>query len=236
MDRILVVVPTYNEKENIVNLCDALLKTGDSIDVLVVDDGSPDGTSTLVRSHPQFGSRVLLMERSGKAGRGSACIAGFKFAFEKGVYDYIVEMDADFSHDPRDLPSLLAKAPDADVVIGSRYVRGSKVSGWNLRRTVLSKLANVYAKLLLRIPIKDYTTGYRCYRASELAKLPFDRFKSSGYITLSEISYNLYRNGCTFAEVPVTFVDRRRGTSNMSLGEMKEAFLLLPRIRFTSSR
>ena len=132
-------------------------------------------------------------------------------------------MDADFSHHPNDLPAILDKAPDNDLVVGSRYVKGSKIVGWDLRRRVFSKLANVYARFLLRVPISDYTNGYRCYRASESARLPFDRFQSSGYITLSEISYNMYRNGCRFAEVPITFVNRRRGASNLSLHEIKEA-------------
>ena len=133
MDRILVVVPTYNEKDNIVELCNSLLDVRPGLDVLVVDDASPDGTSQIVGGHPQFGSRVFLIERSGKAGRGSATIAGFKFGLDKGGYDYIVEMDADFSHHPNDLPAILAKVPDNDLVVGSRYIKGSKIVGWNLR-------------------------------------------------------------------------------------------------------
>jgi len=236
MDRILIVIPTYNEKENIAALIDSLLVLNDSLDILVVDDGSPDGTSGVVKSHKAFGARLFIIDRQGKSGRGSACIAGFGFAFESGRYGRIVEMDADFSHDPKELPELLKKSLNNDVVIGSRYLKESRIVGWNLRRRIFSRLANIYARCVLGIPISDYTNGYRVYRTSELRRLKFESFRSSGYITLSEISFNLHRNGCSFAEVPITFVNRRRGASNLSFKEIKEAFLLLPKLRTSSAR
>lgn len=233
MDKTLIVVPTFNEKENISELINSLTALFEGSDVLIVDDSSPDGTSELVQKHPLFNNRVYLLKRKGKLGRGSAIIAGFQFAFERNVYSHIVEMDADFSHDPRELHRILEKTVEADVIIGSRYMRGSKIIGWNLKRRVFSKFANIYARIVLGVPISDYTNGYRCYNCVELKKLNFKQFKSSGYITLSEIAYKMHKNGCRFAEVPITFVNRRRGMSNLSTKEVKEAFLLLPKLRFS---
>ncbi len=225
-----VVIPTFNEKENIKALVNALLSGYSLAGVIVVDDGSPDGTGAIIKEIAKGNPKVHLIERRGKGGRGSACLAGFRKAMELGA-DFVVEMDADFSHDPRELGRLLDVSQTVGLVIGSRYVKGSRIVGWGLQRRIFSRFANFYARRCLGIPICDYTNGYRRYSRSALEKLEFDRIVSKGYIVLSEISYQLFRKGESFAEVPITFVNRRRGNSNVDLREIREAFAAVLRIR-----
>lgn len=230
MNKTLVIIPCYNESENIVRLIDALLTLPLNVDVLVVDDSS-DNTADLVRARAQGESRINLIKRAGKGGRGTAVLDGFRFALARD-YTRIVEMDADFSHDPLELPNLMAVSGDNTLVIGSRYLKTSRILNWPIQRTVFSKFANFYANAILRIGIHDYTNGYRVYGRLALEKLEMDKIKEKGYIVLSEISYQLKKKGIQFVEVPTIFVNRRRGVSNFSLKEIREAFLSVLRLRF----
>ena len=226
----LIVIPTYNEKENIVTLVEAILKLPFDISALIVDDNSPDGTGIIADELARKYDKVDVIHRKGKGGRGSACLAGFRYAASLDV-DYIFEMDADLSHNPKEIPEFLEKIKNYDAVIGSRYAEGSRIINWGILRRIFSRLANFYAGLLLGIPITDYTNGYRCYRKEVLNDLDIDKIDSSGYIVLSEVAYQLARKGCTIGEVPTVFVNRRRGESNLSIKEITDAFVSLLRIR-----
>jgi len=227
----LVIVPTFNEKENIAALCVRLLSLRPELDVLVVDDESPDGTAHDVKAlQPQYGERLKLLERKGKGGRGSAVLAGFKIALEGG-YPFVFEMDADFSHKPEEIPLFLEKIKDADMVIGSRYLPGSEIHHWGLKRTIFSRWANRFARAMLRIPMSDYTNGFRCYKRSAIESLEMNRIDAKGYVVLSEVAYQLFLKRKKIVEVPTIFVNRRRGISNLSKKEVIEAFLSVVRIR-----
>ncbi|MDP3900370.1 MAG: polyprenol monophosphomannose synthase [bacterium] len=229
MLKILVIIPTYNEETTIIKLIDALLSLPITLDILIVDDGS-DETADLVRERRDREARLHLIKRNEKSGRGSAVLAGLKYGLERD-YDYLVEMDADFSHQPDELPALIAVAEPNTVVIGSRYVKGSVIKGWPLARRIFSKFANFYANLILKIGLHDYTNGYRVYGRAALKKLDFEKIKASGYIVLSEIAYQLHRRGVKFKECKSLFVNRRRGQSNFSLREVKESFFSIPNIK-----
>lgn len=236
MSRILVIIPCYNERENIVQLIDAILAQSPDIDVLVVDDQSPDGTSALVQQHVErHQGRLQLLTRLGKGGRGSAVLAGFKIALEKG-YDLIFEMDADFSHKPEEISRFLEKIDGYDYVVGSRYLPGSEIHHWGWKRTFFSRWANRYARLVLGIPLSDYTNGFRCYKRRTIEALDMSVIDAKGYVVLSEVAYQLYQKGFKLGEVPTVFVNRRRGISNLSSHEIKEAFLSVLRIRWAYSR
>jgi len=230
MSEILVIIPSYNEKDNIASLIDALFALPIDADILVVDDSS-DETANIVKSKQLEQPKLFLNKRTVKTGRGSAVLEGFRFALQKD-YRLIVEMDADFSHDPQELPSLLALAGPNTLVIGSRYLKESRIVNWPLSRTIFSRLANFYAESVLRIGIHDYTNGYRVYGREALQKLAPEKIQSQGHIVLSEIAYQLFRKGVTFREVPTVFVNRLRGSSNFSLALIFEAFLSVLRIRF----
>ncbi len=234
MLKTLVIIPTYNESENLIRLIDALFSENLNLDIMVVDDSS-DNTADLVRERQKGEPRLFLTKRVGKGGRGTAVLDGFKFALARD-YQRIVEMDADFSHDPRELRSLLAVSGDNTLVIGSRYLKQSKILNWPITRTIFSKFANFYANMILRIGIYDYTNGYRVYGREALKKLDFSKIKNVGYIVLSEISYQLFKKGVKFVEVPTVFVNRRRGASNFSLKEIREAFTSVVRIRMEGGR
>lgn len=230
--RLLVIIPTYNEADNIIRLINVVLSLKLEINVLVVDDSSPDGTSELIKKTFNNNPNVFSIVRTKKDGRGRAVIEGIKFALKKGMYDKIIEMDADFSHDPTELPVLLKKSEEVDVVIGSRYSPKSQIINWPLKRRIFSKLANFYAKLLLGIPIHDYTNGYRCYSLEAAQSIDYQSIKSKGYIVLSEIAYQLFKKGFTFGEVPTVFVNRERGISNLNLNEILSAFKSVWNLRF----
>ncbi|MCB4790647.1 MAG: polyprenol monophosphomannose synthase [Elusimicrobia bacterium] len=230
--RILVIIPTYNENDNIVKLIDNVLRLNIEIDILVVDDNSPDGTSHSVKLQTKLNHRVNLITRTKKDGRGGAVMEGIKYAINKGSYDKIIEMDADFSHNPEELPLIIQKSKEVDVVIGSRYLSKSKIVGWPLQRRVFSKLANLYALVLLNIPISDYTNGYRCYSLEAAKSIEADKIKSKGYIVLSEIAYQLHKKGFKFIDVPTLFVNRKRGISNLNLNEILSAFKGVWNLRF----
>ncbi len=230
MPKTLIIIPCYNESDNIINLITVLLKDNATVDVLVVDD-SQDNTADLVREKQKSEPRLFLIKRQGKGGRGTAVLDGFKFGIERG-YERIAEMDADFSHDPKEFSSLLTVSGDNTLVIGSRYLKESKIVGWPIQRRVFSKLANFYANIILGIGIHDYTNGYRIYGREAIKSLDISKIKEKGYIVLSEISYQLFKRGVKIIEVPTVFVNRRRGVSNFSLKEITDAFTSVLKIRF----
>ena len=229
----IIIIPTYNEADNIARLINSLLDLKIDIDILVVDDNSPDGTSDVVSNTSGNHPNVFLITRTKKDGRGGAVFEGIRFALNKGIYDKIIEMDADFSHDPEELPVLIEKSKEADVVVGSRYLPKSKIVNWPLARRIFSRLANLYAKLMLGIPIYDYTNGYRCYSLEAAKSIDPGSIKSKGYIVLSEIAYQLFKKGFTFAEIPTVFVNRQRGASNFSISEVFNSFRSVWNLRFT---
>lgn len=222
--RAAVIIPTYNESQNIEALVESISNLGLDIKILIVDDNSPDGTGKIADKLASKYSHVHVIHRERKKGRGSACIAGFKYALNLDL-DYILEMDADFSHDPKAIPEFLKKMSGAQVIIGSRYLKGSQIIDWGPYRPIFSRLANLYARFLLRIPITDYTNGYRCYSRESLSNIDFNQINTTGYIVLSEMAYQLYQKGVRFSEIPITFVNRRRGLSNFTLKEIVSAFV-----------
>ena len=230
----LVIIPTYNEKENIRDILAHVLRLQPEFHVLVVDDGSPDGTADIVREiQAEAPGRVHLLERSGKLGLGTAYIAGFKWALTNS-YEYIFEMDADFSHAPDDLLRLYAACAEAgaDMSVGSRYVEGGRVSDWAWNRIMLSWCASQYVRLVLWMGVRDTTAGFVCYRASTLKALPLDAIKFIGYAFQIEMKYRVHLAGFRIAEVPITFIDRVKGKSKMSANIFHEAVLGVLKMRF----
>lgn len=226
----LVIVPTYNEKDNLPLLLEQVLKVDNELEVLVVDDNSPDGTGDLAEDFARRTGRVQVLHRAGKLGLGTAYVAGFRYALELG-YDRVVEMDADFSHRPEDLPRLLEAAEVADLVIGSRNVPGGKVIGWSLMRHIISKGGSLYARLVLGMPVKDCTGGFKCFSRRALEALDLDAVQSNGYGFQVEINYACHRAGLRIAEVPITFPDRERGKSKMSKKIVLEAASVVMKFR-----
>ncbi len=228
MLRSLVIVPTYNERENIQAILSAVLLQPNGFHVLVVDDGSPDGTAEIVRGlqKERYQDNLFLLERKGKLGLGTAYIAGFRWGLEKG-YDYLFEMDADFSHDPNDLPRLLDACVNggADVAVGSRYCKGGSVINWPIDRIVLSRGASIYVQAVLWMPISDPTAGFIVYHRSVLDAIDFDKIRFIGYAFQIEMKYAAYKLGFKVTEVPIVFKDREKGQSKMSLKIIKEAIL-----------
>ena len=230
MARVLVIIPTYNEAADIAALCEEILKRPEGVDVLVVDDNSPDGTAAAAGSlSGDYPGRISVLLREGKGGRGGAVLAGLEWGLARG-YDFLFEMDADFSHRPEEIPSFLAACENADVVVGSRYLKTSEIVNWPRARRFFSKWANRYAHFFLRIPISDYTNGFRCYRREAAAAIDSGLITARGYIVLSEIAYQLYRQGFRFADVPTVFINRRRGESNLSPKEVTSAFSSVVRL------
>ncbi len=215
-----MVVPTYNEAANIDPLLDRLLALDANLNVLVVDDGSPDGTGELVRR--RAGERVHLHERASKQGLGRAYVAGFRWGLDRG-FTHLVEMDADFSHDPAAVLTLLEAAGDCDIAIGSRYVPGGAVEGWSRPRLVLSRAGNLYARMLLGFPVRDSTSGFRCYRRGVLESIDLDGVASEGYAFQIDLTYRAWRRGFSIREVPILFRERERGQSKMSRRIVAEA-------------
>lgn len=220
----IVIIPTYNEKENIEKIIRKVMSLTGDFHILIVDDGSPDGTADIVRTlQKTFSERLHLVCRSGKQGLGTAYIFGFKWALERG-YQYIFEMDADFSHNPDDLLRLYdACKSGADVAVGSRYVRGGKLVNWPLQRKLISKGGAIYTKLITWMPVEDPTAGFVCYHHEVLRKIPLDEVQFVGYAFQVEMKYRSWKLGFKIKEVPITFVDRTEGVSKMSSGIVKEA-------------
>ena len=228
-----IVIPAYNEKENLVKLLPILIKKYPSSSIIIVDDASPDQTASFIRTYARKNPRVTLIERSGKLGRGSAVLAGFKKALNLDRSNYILEMDADFSHDSQDLQRLINHASSKTVVIGSRYIKGSRIVNWPMLRKVLSRLANLYTRIILGIPIHDYTNGLRLYPKAAVEEILSHPMKESGYAALSESAYLLFRKGYVFKEVPTTFVARKIGKSKTDLPEYFRSLLAILKIRFS---
>ena len=222
----LVIIPTYNEKENIEKIARKVFSLPGGFHLLVVDDGSPDGTAAIVKTlQNEFAGKLHILERSGKLGLGTAYIAGFKWALQKD-YGYIFEMDADFSHDPEDLTRLYeACAKGADMAVGSRYTKGGKVVNWPWDRIFISKGGALYTKMILWMPVNDPTAGFVCYSRKVLATIPLDEVHFIGYAFQIEMKYRAWKLGFKIAEVPITFRDRKEGVSKMSSGIVKEAML-----------
>ena len=222
----LVIIPTYNEKENIVKIIDAVFSLPQNFHVLIVDDNSPDGTAAIVKElKKKFHDKLFIEERSGKAGLGTAYIHGFKWGLKR-EYEYIFEMDADFSHNPNDLPLLLdaCKNNGADLAIGSRYVKGVTVVNWPIWRVIMSYYASAYVRLITRMPVRDATAGFKCYRRKVLETINLDKIKFIGYAFQIEMKFTAWKFGFTLQEVPVIFVDRKEGKSKMNSGIFSEAF------------
>ncbi len=227
----LIIVPTYNELENLPLLVEKIFSNAPETDILVVDDNSPDGTGALVDKMSAEDPRVHVLHRSGKLGLGTAYIAGFKYAIAHN-YDAAFEMDADFSHDPRYLPDFLAKIEYADLVIGSRYIPGGSTPNWSWRRRLLSGGANIFARTVLFMPVHDCTAGFRCYRREVLERLGLDTIESQGYGFQVEMAYRVQKYGFKIVETPIVFVDRRVGKSKMSRAIVLEGFTYVLRARF----
>ena len=231
----LVIIPTYNEKENIERMVRKVFSLPVAFELLIVDDGSPDGTALIVKNlQNEFGKKLHLLERKGKLGLGTAYIAGFKYAIQH-KFDYIFEMDCDFSHNPDDLVNLFnACAKDgADLSIGSRYVKGGKVVNWPIDRILMSYFASLYVRLILWINIHDTTAGFKCYKRKVLETINLDGIKFIGYAFQIEMKYKVKKAGFKIKEVPITFTDRTAGESKMSKGIFKEAILGVIQMRFS---
>lgn len=235
MARVLIIVPTFNERENIDALLQGLFALPQNFDILIVDDSSPDGTSGRVEElKTVYGDRLhLLVRTEGKAGRGSACMAGFAYARERG-YDTAIEMDGDLSHDPNDIPRLLAELNrGADVAIASKYLPKSRIVGWPLSRYFLSRGANIYVNAVLRVGVSDYTNGFRCYGSRALNILPDLTIDGVGFTVIPQVTYKLAKAGMKIAEIPSVFTNRRHGRSNLGLNEIIESLFATLLIRST---
>jgi dolichol-phosphate mannosyltransferase len=226
----LIVIPTYNERENIVGLIEDILRVAPATDILIIDDNSPDGTGRIADDLHTQRPQVSVLHRAGKLGLGTAYIRGFEYAIEHG-YDFVFEMDADYSHDPRYLPDFFAIANEADLVIGSRYVAGGGTPNWSALRKLISGGGNTFARAVLRIPVHDCTAGFRCYRTSALNTLDLEQIRAQGYAFQVEMAYIFWKRGYRIRETPIIFVDRRVGKSKMSRKIFVEGFVWVLRTR-----
>lgn len=233
----IVIIPTYNEKENIEKIIRAVFAQPKSFHILIIDDGSPDGTASIVKGlmQDEFADRLFMVERQGKLGLGTAYICGFKWALEHG-YDFVFEMDADFSHNPEDLPRLYHACADEgfDVAVGSRYVSGVNVVNWPMGRVLMSYYASRYVQFVTGIPVRDTTAGFKCYRRRVLETVDLDAIRFKGYAFQIEMKFTAYKLGFKIKEVPVIFVNRREGTSKMSGGIFGEALFGVMRLRWAA--
>jgi len=233
-DKALVIVPTYNERENIARIIERTLEQDPRLQILVVDDGSPDGTGAVVDSIMADNDRVHVIHRASKLGLGTAYLAGFRWALERD-FEYVFEMDADFSHDPGHLPQFLEAAADADLVLGSRYQYGKvTVVNWPITRLVLSYSANLYARAITGLPLYDATGGFKCFRRRVLEAIDLDKVKSNGYAFQIEMSFRAWKRGFRLKEIPIVFVDRTEGESKMSRKIVREAVWMVWRLRWQS--
>jgi dolichol-phosphate mannosyltransferase len=232
----LVIIPTYNEIENISNIIDAVISQPETFDVLIIDDGSPDGTASVVREKmKQYDGRVFLEERKGKLGLGTAYIHGFKWAKRHG-YEYVIEMDADFSHNPNDLPKLYkaCKEEGADLSIGSRYISGVNVVNWPMGRVLMSYYASAYVRIVTGMSVRDTTAGFVCYKRRVLDTLDLDKIEFKGYAFQIEMKFKAYKHGFKIKEVPIIFVNRELGTSKMNSSIFGEAVFGVIKLRLRS--
>lgn len=233
-EKALVIVPTYNERDTVRRIIDAVLSQGPQFEIVIVDDGSPDGTGKIVDEVASANSRVHALHRPRKMGLGTAYLAGFRWALERD-FEFIFEMDADFSHDPNHLPVFLEAAVDADLVLGSRYRQGKvTVVNWPISRLILSYAANIYARAVTGLPLYDGTGGFKCFRRRVLEAIPLDAVRSNGYAFQIEMSFRAWRRGFRIVEIPIVFVDRTEGQSKMSRRIIWEAIWMVWRLRWWS--
>ncbi len=225
-ERFLVIIPTYNESENLSQIVPAILEQDDRVEVLVVDDNSPDGTGALADQLAAAFARVHVLHRERKEGLGKAYLAGFRWGLERD-YQRLLEMDADFSHDPKFLGPMLAAANEADLVLGSRYKSGVNVINWPMSRLLLSYCANIYVRWVTGLPLTDATGGFKCFRRAVLEAMPFDRIKSNGYAFQIEMSFRAWRQKYRLVEIPIVFVDRIEGSSKMNKSIVREAIWMV---------
>jgi len=230
MDK-LIIIPTYDEKENVGAVSQAIFRISPDTDILFVDDNSPDGTGAIIETLIQADPRIHAIHNQAKAGLGRAYIAGFKWAIQRD-YKFIFEMDADFSHDPAEIPNFIRAAQKADLVLGSRYVHGIRISNWPLSRLLLSKGAATYVSLITGLPVTDPTGGFKCYRREVLTAIDLDSIISNGYSFQVEMTYNVWLKGFRIEEIPITFVDRRSGYSKMNKAIAKEALWIVWKLAF----
>ncbi len=233
MSQQLVIIPTYNEKENAERIVRAVMALPEPFDILIVDDGSPDGTAEIIKNLQREFQNLHILERSGKQGLGTAYIAGFRWGLQQG-YEYIFEMDADFSHNPNDLPRLLSACRDqgADVSVGSRYVKGGKVENWPFSRWLISYFASIYVRFVLWFGVRDTTAGFKCYRREVLEKINLENIRFVGYAFQIEMKFTAHRLGFKIKEVPIIFIDRQFGESKMNIRIFREAFFGVWKLRF----
>lgn len=235
-DRTLVIIPTYNERENITRIIPAVLGQHPSVEVLIVDDGSPDGTGDIVDALAEQDSRIHALHRAGKLGLGTAYVAGFKWALERD-YQFIFEMDADFSHNPDRIPAFLEAIESADLVLGSRYQNGQiNVVNWPMSRLFLSYSANIYARRVTGLQVFDATGGFKCFRRRVLESIDLDSVRSNGYAFQIEMTYRAWKKGFRIVEIPIVFVDRTEGASKMSKRIVREAVWMVWRLRWWGMR
>jgi dolichol-phosphate mannosyltransferase len=234
MKKALVIIPTFNEAENIRTIVPEILRQDERINILVVDDNSPDGTGAIVREMAEQDGRIRLFERERKMGLGTAYVAGFKYAIENG-FDYACEMDADHSHDPSVLSEFLVAIETHDLVLGSRYIKGVNVINWPMKRLLLSYYANTYTRLVTGLPVRDATGGFKCFRVEVLKAINLDAVRSNGYAFQIEMSFKAWKKGFSIVEIPIIFMDRRVGVSKMSKKIVREAITMVWRLRFQAT-
>jgi dolichol-phosphate mannosyltransferase len=229
----LIIIPTYNELENLPRLLPEVLSKEESIHILIVDDNSPDGTAAFVEDQMTNNNRIHLIKRSSKQGLGTAYIAGFKYALQNN-FQIVFEMDADFSHDPKEIPRFLDEIKNSDVVLGSRYINGVNVINWPMRRLLLSSFANLYTRIITGMPIHDATGGFKCFRREVLEAIDLGRVKSNGYAFQIEMTFKAWKKGFRVKEIPIIFVDRVKGKSKMSKKIVREAVTMVWKLRIKS--
>lgn len=232
-NKTLIIVPTFNELDNITKLIPDLLSRSANPDILIVDDNSPDGTAEFIQQLAVSNDRIHLIKREKKMGLGTAYIEGFKFAL-KNNYDFIFEMDADYSHDPKEIPNFLNAIQENDLVLGSRYSNGVNVVNWPMRRLLLSYFANIYTRIITGLPVKDATGGFKCFRRKVLEGINLDRVKSNGYAFQIEMTYKAFKKGFRIKEIPIIFIDRMKGKSKMSKRIVREAIFMVWKLRLRS--
>ena len=229
----LIIIPTYNECENVEKLVEKIFHYQKEIHILFVDDNSPDGTAALIKNIGEKSKQVHLLSRAGKMGLGSAYLEGFKYALKNG-YDFIFEMDADFSHNPEEIPNFLKAIENNDLVLGSRYINGVNVVNWPIGRLLISYYANMYSRIATGLPVRDATGGFKCFRKEVLETINFENVKSNGYAFQIELSFKAWKKGFKIKEIPIIFVDRFAGESKLSKEIMWEAVFLVWKLRFLS--
>jgi len=229
----LIIIPTYNELENLPKLLPEVLSKDENINVLIVDDNSPDGTAAFVESQMKNNNRIHLIKRLSKQGLGTAYIAGFKYALQNN-FQFIFEMDADFSHDPKEIPRFLDEIKNSDVILGSRYITGVNVINWPMRRLLLSWFANLYTRVITGMPVHDATGGFKCFRREVLEAIDLDRVTSNGYAFQIEMTFKAWKKSFNIKEIPIIFVDRVKGKSKMSKKIVREAVTMVWKLRIKS--